>query len=120
MAFVKFTRTGARIGTPRVSVWSRGQIGFNQAAVDDYGIDKFKFVVLYYDEDAKRIGLEFTNDEKADGACKLAFRKNAGVSISAIAFLKTFKIDYSETKGFDLGFDKESGFYTIDLNSPVR
>jgi len=120
MAFVKFTRTGSRIGTPRVSIWSRGQIGFNQAAVDEYNLNKYKYVVLYYDKEANRIGLEFNNDGKAEGACKLAFRKRAGVSISAIAFLKTFKIDYSETKRFDLSLDKESGFHVIDLNKPVE
>ena len=120
MAFEKFTRTGARIGTPMVSIWARGQIGFNQAVVDDYEIDKFEFVVLYYDKDTKRIGLEFTNNKMAEGACKLAFRKNAGVSISAIAFLKTYKIDYSETKKFDLDYDEDSGFHIIDLDNPIR
>lgn len=118
MAFVKFTRTRARIGIPKVSIWSRGQVGFNQAAVDEYKLSDFKYVVLYYDQDDRRIGLEFTNDEKADGACKLGFRKGSGVSFSAVAFLKTFKIDYTKTRQYDLTFDETNTFYVIDLNSP--
>jgi len=120
MAFVKFTRTRARIGTPRVSVWSRGQIGFNQGAVDEFGINKFQYAVLYYDDETNRIGIEFTTDGDAKGACKLAFRKNSGVSISAVAFLKIFKIDYSKTRKFDLRHDDESGYYIVDLNNPLE
>lgn len=118
MAFVKFTRTRARIGIPKVSIWSRGQIGFNQAAVDEYKLSNFKYVVLYYDQDDRRIGLEFTNNKEADGACKLGFRKGSGVSFSAVAFLKTFKIDYTKTRQYDLTFDETNTFYVIDLNTP--
>lgn len=119
MAFVKFTRSRSRIDTPKVSIWSRGQIGFNQGAIDEYKLSDYQYVVLYYDKDTNRVGLEFTNDGKAKGISKLAFRKNTGASFSAIPFLKSYKIDYnSSTRQFDLNYDEETKLYVIDLNNP--
>ena len=50
MAFVKFTKVRSRIDTPKASIWTRGQIGFNQGAVKEYNLDAFQYAVLYYDE----------------------------------------------------------------------
>jgi len=119
MAYVKFTKTGSRIGVPKASIWTRGQIGFNQGAVAEYKLDSYTYAVLYYDEEAKNIGFELTNDAKAEGATKLIVRKNAGISMSALSFLKTFKIDFSETRQYNLSYDKAINMYEIDLNKPV-
>lgn len=118
MAFVKFTQLGARIGKPTASIWSRGQIGLNLGAVENFDLNKFKYVVLYYDEDTNRVGFEFTNDENADGAIKLVVRKNAGVSFSAIAFLNKFGIEFGETRKYDLVRDEDSGLFVLDLKKP--
>lgn len=119
MAFVRFTKTGSRIGTPKASIWTRGQIGFNQGAVVEYKLDSYTYAVLYYDEETKNVGFELTNDAKAEGATKLIVRKNAGISMSALSFLKTFKIDFSETHQYNLSYDKTINMYVIDLNEPV-
>jgi len=119
MAFVKFTKTGSRIGTPKASIWTRGQIGFNQGAVVEYKLDSFTHAVLYYDNKTKNIGFELTKDAKAEGATKLIVRKNAGISMSARSFLKTLKIDFSETRQYNLSYDKKINMYVIDLNEPV-
>jgi hypothetical protein len=119
MTFVKFTKTGSRIGTPRASIWTRGQIGFNQGAVTEYNLDSYTYAVLYYDKETKNVGFELINDAKAQGATKLVVRKNAGISMSARSFLKTFKIDFSETRQYNLSYDKTTNMYVIDLNEPV-
>jgi hypothetical protein len=115
MAFERFTRTRSRIDTPKVSIWSRGQIGFNQGAVDEYNLGNFRYVVFYYDEDTHRVGIEFTNDEESEGANKIIKRKGGGVSTSAIPFLKHYKIEFGKTKQYDLKFDKENNLYVFDL-----
>lgn len=120
MAFERFTKTRSKISTPKASIWSRGQIGFNQWAVQEYNLDKYGYVVLYYDKDTNRVGFEFTNDKKAEGASKLIIRKGAGASISAHAFLKTYTVDYSETKQYDLVHDRESELYVIDLKEKMQ
>lgn len=43
MAFVKFTSVRSRIYTHKISIWTRGQIGFNQGSVDEYGIEKYDY-----------------------------------------------------------------------------
>jgi hypothetical protein len=119
MAFVKFTKIGSRIGTPKVSIWTRGQIGFNQGAVMEYKFDSYTYAVLYYDVEDKKIGFELTNDENAEGAIKLVVRKNAGISMSALPFLRISKIDFSKTRQYGLSYDKEHKLYVIDLNNPI-
>lgn len=119
MAYVKFTKIGSRIGVPKASIWTRGQIGFNQGAVAEYKLESYTHAVLYYDEEAKKVGFELTDDPKTEGAIKLIVRKNAGISMSARSFLKTFKIDFSETRQYNLSYDKVANLYEIDLNEPV-
>ena len=119
MAFIRFTETGARFGDPQVSIWSRGQIGFNQGATQEFDMKKYQYVVLYYDKDTQRIGFQLTNDKTEKGVLKLIFRDNSGASMSAIPFLKLNKIRYKESKKYDVSLDPDSGFLVIDLNKPL-
>ena len=115
MAFKRFERTGARGYTPKLSIWTSGQIGINQGAIDRYKLDKYGFIVLYYDSDNKKIGLEFTNDGAEKGTIKLITRPTGGYSFSARSFLGINDIDYSETKQYDLYYDKDNNLYVADL-----
>jgi hypothetical protein len=119
MAFEKFTKTGGRIGTPKVSIWSRGQIGLNQGAVHRYQLSSFNFVVLYYDKDANMIGMKFTNNDTDEGATKITKRKNSGISFSSSAFLNYYGIDYNKTTKYDLEYDKENDLYVFNLEGKV-
>jgi hypothetical protein len=119
MGFVRFTKLRARLDRPMASIWKRGQIGFNQGAIEEYNLVQYEYVVLYYDADNNRVGFEFTKDKKAAGAMKLVFRKSSGASFSAIPFLKINKISFDESNQYNLDFDKESGFYVIDLSKPA-
>jgi len=113
VAFERFTKTG-RAFVPKVSIWSRGQIGFSVGAVNRYKIDKYKYVVFLYDADNKRVGFEFTNDEKAAGIARLNHRKT-GITVGAKSFLDYYAIDYKETRQYALERDRESSLYVIDL-----
>ena len=112
MSFEKFTKTG-RGYTPKASIWMRGQIGFNQGAVEKLGIKKRKYAVLYYDKEDKRIGFQFTDDAES-GATKI-IKGKTGAFISAKAFLDYYDIEHSETRKYDISDDKEAGLYVIDL-----
>lgn len=119
MGFVKFTNVGARLGDPIVSIWSRGQIGFNQGATQEYDINNYQYVVLYFDSETQRIGFELTEDKNAEGAMKLMFRKNSGASFSAVPFLRTNKIDYKTTRKYVLERDEDSGLLVIDVSEVI-
>ena len=116
---LEFFKKDGRGFIPKASLRIGGQIGFNQGAVIEYKLDSYTYAVLYYDEEDKKIGFELINDENAEGANKLVVRKNAGISMSALPFLRMSKIDFSETRQYGLSYDKEHKLYVIDLNNPI-
>lgn len=113
MSFEKFTKTG-RGFRPKISIWSRGQIGFNQGAMRWLNVESFGYVIFYYDADTKRVGFELTNDEHAEGANKIKVRQT-GASVGAKAYLDYYRIDYRKTRSYDVELDKASNLYVVDL-----
>lgn len=114
MAFEKFTKQG-RGYTPKVSIWMRGQIGFNQGAMRVMGLTENCFAILYYDTENKRIGLEITSNGDVEGACRLTVRPT-GALIGAKAFLEYYQIQYKDkTRSYGVRRDKESSLFVIDL-----
>lgn len=113
MAFKKFTETGKGFA-PKVSIWSRGQIGFNKGAIKRFKVDQYTYAIFYYDEENELIGIELTNDKNDDGLHKVNVR-TSGVMISAKAFLDYHGIDLTATRQFDLKKDDESRLLVIDL-----
>lgn len=120
MAFEKFTKTGGRIGTPKASIWKRGQIGLNKGAIHQFQLDSYNFVILFYDKDAKKIGIKFTNNDTDTGATKIVKRKDSGISFSSLAFLNYYGIDYSETTKYDLEYDNENDLYVFSLQKDTK
>ena len=117
MAFEKFTKTGGRIGTPKASIWSRGQIGLNRGAIERFDLSKYKYVMLFFERDENKVGIKFTSDAKESDIMKVVHRKNGGLSFSGTAFLHYYGIDYSKTKKYDLEYDKVNDLYVFELNS---
>ncbi len=120
MAFEKFTKTGGRIGTPKASIWSRGQIGLNRGAIERYNLDKYKYVMFFYDRDDEKVGIKFTDDANESNIMKIVHRKGGGLSFSGSAFLNYYGIDYSETKKYDLEYDKENDLYVFNLINETK
>jgi hypothetical protein len=120
MAFERFTRTRTRVSTPKASIWSRGQIGFNQGATEKFNLTSFDYAVIFYDKDTKRVGIRFTKDENEEGATKIIKRPSGGVSFSATAFLNVYGIDHSETRTYNVEYDEENELYVIDLKKTAQ
>lgn len=118
MAFERFTLRG-RGFKPQVSIWSRGQISFNQGAVRRYKIDKYKYAVLFFDQDTNRIGIKLTNDDTEDGVQKIGIRKS-GVMLAAKSFLEYYDVDFSETRKYTLQKSDEEAFLLIDLKEQEK
>ena len=114
MAFKRFTKTG-RGYKPKVSIWSRGQIGFNQGSVERFNLKNYKYSILFFDDETRRIGVKFTNDENEDGISKVVVRVG-GLSFSARAFLDYNVIDYSKTKRYDVEYDETDDIYILQLD----
>ena len=114
MGFEKFTLVGKSFA-PRVSIWSRGQIGFNNGAVSRYKLDEFSHIVFFFDRELNKVGLRFTNDGSEEGAVNLN-KRSTGISAGMKSFLDYHNVDYTETAQYDLEFDEEEGLYVVDLN----
>ena len=69
-------------------------------AVKHFELEKYDWAILYYDKDAHRIGIELTNDENEDGACKLR-KRNSGADVSAWSFFDYYGINYEKTNRYD-------------------
>ncbi len=112
MPFEKFTQAGQSF-KPKMSIWGNGgQIGFNQGAMKKFKLDIYKYAILFFDRENKRIGIKFTNDEKEEGINK--FNAKRGV-IPGKAFMDYYGVDYSKTKPYDVVFDEENELYIVNL-----
>lgn len=114
MPFERFTKTRSRGHTPKASIWSRGQIGFNQWAVEKFDIREFRYGILFYDRESNKVGVRFTKEQE-EGAIGITVRKTGGASISATAFLNFYGIDYSKTRRYDINYDQHNDLYVIQL-----
>jgi len=114
MAFERFTKTG-RSFVPKVSIWSRGQIGFSVGAVNRFKLEEYDYVVFMFDQDEKKIGFLFTTDENEEGAVKLN-KRDTGVIVGAKSFLDYYDIDYSGTAQYTMRHDRENNLYVISLD----
>jgi hypothetical protein len=117
MAFERFVKPG-RIYTPSVSIWSRGQISFNQGCAIKYNLGNYKYAVLFYDQESRRIGIKFTNNEAENGA--IAMNKGrTGFTLSGNAFLGYYDIPHETTRKYTVQYDDAEEIYIIDLNNPL-
>lgn len=114
VAFQRFTKTRGRGYTPKASIWRRGQIGFNQGAVEKFKIAEFDYAILFHDTDTRKIGIGFTNDGKEGGATRIS-KRATGASISASAFLDFYEIEHSKTKKYDIEYDEKEKLYVMQL-----
>ena len=91
--FKKFEKTNQRV-EDRITISSSNSIGFPTKFFQDNKIGDFKFVVLYYDESEKAIGIQFNNDEVEIHKFTLIKSKiGYGASIVATSFFKVNGID---------------------------
>lgn len=114
MPFEKFTQTG-RSYKPKISIRSNGQIGFNYGAIEKFRLSNYKFAVLFFDRQEKKMGIKLTNSEE-DGVCKLQVRKS-NAAIAAKAFLDYFDINYEKTGRFEASFDDAEKMIIVKLNT---
>lgn len=115
MAFKKFENQGGKSSSPFpiVSIWKRGAIGFNLAAIKLCKLDKFGFVEIYFDKNTNRAGFKFIL-EKTEYSRHLS-KRPSGCTICIRAFLNHYKIDCSVAKKYDLTFDEENGLFVIQF-----
>ncbi|MXR41840.1 hypothetical protein GRX01_10895 [Halobaculum sp. WSA2] len=74
-----------------ISIRKSGSIGVNRAAPEEFFGDN-EGAVLYFDEDANRIGIEPVADADADDAAYTVSVTDSGGTIAPKAFLETYDL----------------------------
>jgi hypothetical protein len=117
MPFEKFT-LGGKTFSPRVAIRRSGQIGFNNGARLRFNLDSYTYVVLYYDAEDKKIGIELTTNENETGAIRLQ-KRQLNVSISAKSFFEYYKISYEKKQIFSPKWDESRKMIILELQPPI-
>ena len=127
MGFEKFVSTTQDIA-PIASISKSGRISLNSQAVKGFGLEGYKGVVLYYDQENKYIGLKFLKEisKNEPGLIAVQSRKGTGTFFAALTFLNFYGIFTKATaytawfniKPYKLGESTdEDKFFVIDLNT---
>lgn len=109
MAFERFVKRG-NIKAPMASIWARGQIGLNVTAIAYYALHVFRYAILFFDDEQKKIGIRFTNDDAQEGIRQLVHGVFAS-TISAKSFVDFYHIPCGR---FMLRYDEELDLYLCD------
>ena len=118
MVFERFTQAG-RGYRPKVSVTRTGLIGLNQGSVKRFKLQDYNYVVLYYDREGQRIGIQPTNDENEEGIRKLR-KRVSGADVSAKAFFDYYDIDYNTTKRYNALWDDDNNMIIVRLKQDTN
>lgn len=117
MAFERYkgTRRGSQT---TASIWSSGQIGFNQGAVAAFHMADYRYAVLFFETATRRIGVRLTNQASEPGAQKL-LRETTSMRIHAPMFLDHHHIDYRVPRRYALVQDAKAKLLIFDLRAPL-
>jgi hypothetical protein len=116
MGFEKFEKGSFRgQGAPQVTLRKSGSIGISKAAVDEYLPDS-DGAVLYYDDEANRIGIEPVAVEDDPDAYQISFNEGSA-TINGTSFLKRFGLVPDETTAHEPEWDDDKGMIVVDLDS---
>ena len=121
MGFEKFEESGSGRGRPAgtdpmVSIRKSGSIGINKAALDEF-VDDSGGAVMYYDEEASRIGIELVADKDEDEAAYSITKSDSGGTIAPKAFLWKYDLIPEVTTQYEP--IEEDGMVVIDLENPI-
>jgi len=84
----------------RITLTSNYALGFPNKFYTENTISSYKYVVLFYDEESKEIGIHFSNDDDEKHKFKIRHDKNGrGGSVTIKSLLKTLNYSPNEYKG---------------------
>lgn len=98
-SFQKFEKTNSKF-EDRITVTASNSIGFPTKFYQNNNIENYKYVVLYYDQEQKAVGVNFINSEEEKHKFSISrSKKGYGGGIVATSFFKTYDIDTKHYRG---------------------
>jgi hypothetical protein len=125
MAFERFIpkNFSALNGPPLLSIWSGGQLGFNQAAIETFGLATFQGAVLFLDREHYKIGIHRSNDTNEKGFVRFSKRismKTNGISFSGKNVLDALGVDPYQLFRARLALDDAQKLIIADFSGATR
>ena len=104
----------------RISITKSYSLGFPTKFYRDNSIRIYKYLVLYYDDVEKAIGIHFSNDETEENKYAVIHSKNGyGGSAVVRSFFNTYNIDpkkyHGKYKWEKQQLEGAGGLFIIDL-----
>jgi hypothetical protein len=96
--FSKFEGRNCRF-EDRITISKSNSIGFPSRFYADNKIASFKYIVLFWDEKEKAIGISFSNDESEKSKFTIVKSEMYGGMASAKSFFTQYKIDSGKYRG---------------------
>lgn len=120
----KFDEAGSGRGRPtgadpKVSLRKSGSIGVNQAAIEEHFADD-DGAVMYYDEDADRIGIKPVADKDADEAAYTVSKTDSGGTIAAQAFLEAYDLKPDVTTQYNPERNDDEDLLSAEVDDPLK
>ena len=117
MSFIRFS-TGIKNVVPLLTLANHGRISFNKIATEHFGLESFKYVILFYHEKQKMIKIEWTNNQNELGILPL-LQSKVGSSISGKRFLDYFDIRPNIRDSYRIKASKNNSVI-VNLNHPYE
>lgn len=114
MAFEKFLKGRAAVGDAMISITRWGQLNINSTCFRKFFQD-VNFAELYYDVTRRIIGIKPLKVKSADAFSIRKDRAGKSPTISAIAFLKNYNIQYKTTRAFTVEWNKKEDLLELSL-----
>lgn len=117
MPFEEFTlKRRPVMDTPMVSILKQGIIGLNGVCYEKF-LKKHKYVIFLYDKESNTIAIKPTNEPSGNTYNIRVSRGGRLANISAIAFLKYYKIPYKDgSKSYTCAWNTKENRLEIELN----
>ena len=116
MSFEIFTEKCNRVFKPAVSICKNYYIRFNKPLIEKYGLDKFKYVVFYFNVEIEKIGMVFSVDKKPH-AYRLHVERSS-LSIGCKSFIRHYNVLRPQKNIGDIGFENDMLIVGVEVNKP--
>lgn len=116
MGYEKFTKQRRQAkDQAMITILKGGQFGFNKVCVEKF-IKKYKYAVMYFDKEQKKIGIQLTNDSTNNDAHNIRFlKKGTLATISTMEFLKHFCISHEQSTSYPATWNEKEKLIEISL-----
>lgn len=115
MGFKKFQRDVFTKDQPIISILDRGQFSISRVCYEKF-LKGYRYIVLYYDEENRKIGFKPTNTKTPECYEILVDDNDRLARISGHKFLNYFKVEHKESKKYLVKWNEKEKLVELDLN----